>query len=124
MSDDNAQGLDPLDDSPKVPSAEASDGADERTEVDLIAQAVIGVPGVSGLHAGVLGEVATYLPGRRVKGVRLREPGWEIHVVLDWGAPIAATSDAIRSTVRPMVTGPVDVTVGDIAPPSAKAASR
>ena len=30
-------------------------------------------PGCTDLHGGVLGEVATYLPGRRVTGVRLRE---------------------------------------------------
>ncbi len=87
--------------------------------VDLIAAAIADVPGVHDLHTGVLGEVATYLPGRRVNGVRMREPGCEVHVVLDWGVSIAATSDLVRQVVRAFVSGPVDVTVEDIAPPTA-----
>ena len=98
-------------DRPSPPDAGAPSNA------DLVADAVVAVPGVHGLHAGVLGEVATYLPGRRVNGVRLLEPGCEIHVVLDLGAPIGATSDLVRQAVRPLVGGPVDVTVEDVVAP-------
>ncbi|MFD4183444.1 hypothetical protein ACFWPB_20405, partial [Rhodococcus sp. NPDC058514] len=49
-----------------------SDPAAQETEpADLIADAVLAVPGVAGLHGGMFGEVATYLPGRRVLGVAL-----------------------------------------------------
>lgn len=91
------------------------DGAESEV-VDVVAAAVLAVPGVHDLHAGA-GEVATYLPGRRVNGVRMRETGCAIHVVLHWGAPVLGTTDAIRAAVRPYVSGPVDVTVEDILPP-------
>ena len=95
----------------------------EEPDVDLIAEAVVAVPGVHELHGGVLGEVATYLPGRRVSGVRLRDTGCEIHVVLDYGVGIGSTSQSVRSAVRPFVSGPIDVTVEDVAAPGAVAAA-
>lgn len=103
-----------------VPAA-APGSPDDVTPADLVARAVTSVPGVHDLHAGVVGQVATYLPGRRVNGVRLSEPGCEVHVVLAWGAPIAATTEQVRAAVRPLVDGPVDVTVEDVAPPGAAA---
>jgi len=95
-----------------LPGHGGDEGADE---IDLITGAVLAVPGVHDLHAGVLGEAATYLPGRRVNGLRMREPGCDIHVVLDWGVPVGGTAAAIRAAVRPYVPGPVDVTVEDVA---------
>lgn len=92
------------------------DGA-ELEVADLVAAAVLAVPGVHDLHAGVAGEVATYLPGRRVNGIRLREPGCSVHVVLHWGAPVIGTTDAVRDAVRPYVSGAVDITVEDILSP-------
>lgn len=85
--------------------------------VDVVVAAVLAVPGVHDLHAGVAGEVATYLPGRRVNGIRMREPGCSVHVALHWGAPVIGTTDAVRDAVRPYVSGPVDITVEDILPP-------
>jgi uncharacterized alkaline shock family protein YloU len=84
---------------------------------DVVAAAVLAVPGVHDLHAGAVGEVATYLPGRRVNGVRMREPGCSVHVVLEWGRPVLDTTDAVRDAVRPYISGPVDVTVEDIVLP-------
>ncbi len=40
---------------------------------DDLADVVRAVPGVSDLHPGALGEIGTYLPGRRVAGIRLRD---------------------------------------------------
>jgi uncharacterized alkaline shock family protein YloU len=87
--------------------------------VDEIVAAVTAVPGVHGLHGGVLGEVATYLPGRRVHGVRLRPEGCDVHVVLAWGAPIGETTELVREAVRPYAGGRIDVTVEDVAAPGA-----
>ncbi|MBJ7529679.1 MULTISPECIES: hypothetical protein [unclassified Nocardioides] len=95
--------------------AGSSDDAPE--QVDLVAAAVLAVPGVADLHGGVLGEVATYLPGRRVSGVKLLEPGASVHVVLTWGAAVATTTAAVREVVRPLVPGPVHVVVEDVEPP-------
>jgi len=58
---------------------------------DLIEQVVLKVPGVSALHGGLFGEVATYLPGRRVSGIRVRDDVSEVHVVITWGTPVLAT---------------------------------
>ncbi|MDF9714753.1 hypothetical protein KK617_01180 [Nocardioides sp. ChNu-99] len=102
---------------PEEPAAPAAAVLED--PVDLVARAVRSVPGVHDLHGGVLGEVATYLPGRRVAGIRLREPGADVHVVLAWAAPLTATTEAVRAAVRPLAGGPVDVTVEDVAPPGA-----
>lgn len=86
-------------------------------QADVIATAVLGTPGVHGLHSGAFGEVATYLPGRRVTGVRVLDDSCEVHVTLSWGAPFADTSAAVRAALRPLTTGPVDVVVEDVAGP-------
>lgn len=85
---------------------------------ELVSERVLTVPGVHELHPGVMGEVGTYLPGRRVPGVRLTQDGYEVHVVLDWAAPVAGTTDAVRTAVRTLVDGPVDVVVEDVAGPA------
>lgn len=82
--------------------------------VAAVAAAVRSVNGVADLHAGVFGEAATYLPGRRVPGVRITPEGTEVHVALRLGAPIRATAQAVRRAVAAHVAGPVDVTVEDI----------
>lgn len=89
--------------------------------VDDLAAAVLAVPGVLDLHGGLLGEVATYLPGRRVAGIRLRdaEDGedatTEVHLVVAVDAPLHDTVEAVRAAVRPLVgPGPVHVTVEDV----------
>ena len=91
------------------------------TLADQVDAAVRAVPGVVDLHGGFLGEVATYLPGRRVAGVRLAEDATHVHVVLAWDAPIGATTDAVRDAVRGLVQGPghevVHVMVEDVAGP-------
>lgn len=86
---------------------------------DRVAAAVTAVPGVSALHPGMFGEVATYLPGRRVSGIRLSDQSTDIHVSVAMGAPILATAAAVRRAVSALVSGPVNVTVEDIVPTSA-----
>ncbi|WP_206686166.1 hypothetical protein [Kribbella qitaiheensis] len=94
----------------------------ETTGVDLavqIATVARSVPGVADLHGGVFGEVATYLPGGRVAGVRIAEGHVEIHLSLFWDHPVRATADTVRTTVEPLVDRPVHVTVQDIVRPEA-----
>ena len=88
---------------------------------DQIATAVLAVPGVAGLHAGMFGEVATYLPGRRVTGVRIGADAVEVHVSVLVDVPIRATASAIRQTVALLTPLPVDVTVEDIVPSGSSA---
>ena len=82
--------------------------------VDRIAAAVLAADGVGDLHAGVLGEVGTYLPGRRVPGIRLDGEACEVHVTALFGARLADVVEAVRSAVRPLVSGPVHVVVEDV----------
>jgi len=93
---------------------------------ELIAEAVLAVPEVAGLHGGAFGTVATYLPGRRVTGVALR-PGTgtlmgqesvEISVVAaaagGLSTDLLALAAQVRAAVAPWVSGPVDVSIADL----------
>lgn len=82
---------------------------------DLVAAATLAVPGVTALHPGSFGEVATYLPGRRVVGVRLRDEVAEVHVVVAMGARLLDVAAVVRDAVGPLVGRPVEVFVEDIA---------
>ncbi|QDW64741.1 hypothetical protein FFI11_015035 [Oerskovia sp. KBS0722] len=85
---------------------------------ERIVAAVLAVPGVVRLHAGVFGEVATYLPGRAVTGVRLRPEETEVHLVVAPDRPIPAVARDVHETVRALATGPVRVFVEDVESPS------
>lgn len=85
---------------------------------DRVAEAALAVPGVDSLHGGAFGEAATYLPGRRVAGVRLTESATEVHVVLRLDAPVLRTADRVRDAVTPLVGGRVDVVVEDVVEPA------
>ncbi|MUL78444.1 Asp23/Gls24 family envelope stress response protein [Mycolicibacterium sp. CBMA 226] len=95
--------------------APAGDGILEDT-AERIAAAVTAVEGVAGLHAGMFGEVATYLPGRRVSGVRIGPDRVDVHVSLVLGVPVRPTAAAIQRAVAELVELPVDVTIEDLVP--------
>ena len=83
---------------------------------DLVAAATLTVPGVTGLHAGSFGEVATYLPGRRVAGVRLGAERTEVHIAVAMGSPLLDVAAVVRDAVSPLVSTPVEVVVEDVTP--------
>lgn len=89
-------------------------GGDGRA--DRIAAAVVAVPGVAALHPGMFGEVATYLPGRRVAGVRVREHGVDVHVSVRFGVPIRQVAERIQTAVAAIESGPIAITVEDVVP--------
>lgn len=95
-----------------APSAAGRGGASP----EALAAAVLAVPGVVRLHAGSFGEVATYLPGGKVDGIRLRDDGTHVHVVLRAGLPLGGTAERVRGVVAALVPGPVHVTVEDVEP--------
>lgn len=80
-------------------------------DVDLVAAAVLACPSVARLSGGLMGEVATYLPGRRVRGVVVRSTegrtGIEVHVVGRFGPPTRE------------IAGQVHAAVGAVAPSTA-----
>ncbi|MFD6858876.1 hypothetical protein ACFWB0_10325 [Rhodococcus sp. NPDC060086] len=91
--------------------------------VDDVANTVLGIAGIAGLHSGEFGEIATYLPGRRVAGIRLGPRGCEIHVTALYPADLPALGEAVRRYVEPVVGGPVSVVFQDIREPLAEQAS-
>lgn len=82
---------------------------------DRVAAAVLAVPGVTGLHGGTFG-IGTYLPGRRVTGIRLGDEVAEVHVTVAMGVRVPAVAEAIVGAVGPFVHTPVDVYVEDVTP--------
>lgn len=81
---------------------------------DIVARAALSVPGVARMHSGSFGEVATYLAGRRVDGVRLRPGATEVHLVFSPGTPILSTAQQVRTEVAALVSGSVDIYVEDL----------
>ncbi|MFI9818154.1 hypothetical protein [Saccharothrix variisporea] len=77
----------------------------ERVEAALLAH-----PSVARLHGGF----ASYLPGRRVDGVRLTDRT-AVSVVLRAGRPIPEVVEELRAAVREVAgPAPVDITVADL----------
>lgn len=87
-------------------------------DIDAVATAVRGCPAVDDLDGGLLGGAVTYLPGRRVPGVRIADGRLAVHVRGRWNQPVAAIAEQIRQALAPL-TGdrPVDVVLSDIAEP-------
>jgi hypothetical protein len=81
---------------------------------EIVAAVVLAVPGVVRLHGGRFGELATYLPGRRVTGVRIDDDGTEVHVVLSDLVPIPGTAAQVQRAVSAVAPMPVRVHVEDI----------
>jgi len=79
-----------------------------------VAAAVLAVPGVVRLHGGRFGGLGTYLPGRRVAGVRIDDEGTEVHVVVSDRAPVPDTAARVRRAVSAIAPMPVRVHVEDI----------
>jgi uncharacterized alkaline shock family protein YloU len=86
---------------------------------DRIVAAVRTVPEVADLHPGMFGEVGTYLPGRKVPGVRITDDAVEVHLTVVFNASVRNTAAAVRSAIAAQVPGAtVNVTVEDVVPPS------
>jgi hypothetical protein len=87
-----------------------------------VAATVALLPEIAGLSGGAVGTVATYLPGDRVVGVRVRGDGIEIHVVAaSTTVPLANVADRVRHAVRIRFPGTyaIDVFIDDIEGPRA-----
>ena len=70
---------------------------------------------MAGLHPGGTRFVATYLPGRRVVGVRVDEDRVLLSVVLAQGASVCRLEKQVRDAVAPLVAGrAIDVHVADV----------
>ena len=95
-------------------------GPEATVDVDAVAERALKCRSVARISTGPFGEVATYLPGRRVPGVRVRDGRLEIHVVACWGAEVPQLADEVRKAVRPVAGEvPIDVHVDDVDVPDA-----
>lgn len=87
---------------------------------EQVAAVVTAHPAVAWLDGGIFGAVATYLPGRRLLGVRIGPAGEpvELSVVLHLDRPIPEVARALRREVSLLCGGArVDITVSDLAVP-------
>lgn len=96
-------------------SGSGSVPAQDTCDVDAIAAATLACPAVAGLHEGGTRAVATYLPGRRVVGVRVEDRRVLVSVVLAFGSSVRSLEAQVRSALAPHVEGrQVDVHVADV----------
>jgi hypothetical protein len=89
--------------------------ADEPPDVDAVAAATLQCAAVAGLHPGGTRFVSTYLPGRRVVGVRVDDDRVLVSVVLASGSSVKTLEKQVREALAPLVGGrPADVLVADV----------
>jgi hypothetical protein len=87
----------------------------ETLDVDAVAAATLDCRAVAGLHDGGKRFVATYLPGRRVIGVRADDGRVLVSVVLAQGASVGTLERQVRSALAPLVQGrEIDVHVAEV----------
>lgn len=85
-------------------------------QVDGIAAAALACPAVAGLDRGGWQQVATYLPGRRVVGVRIEDERVLVSVVMAAGASVATLEVQLRPALAPYLGGRrLDVLIADVA---------
>ncbi len=83
--------------------------------VDAVAAAARGCPGVSDLAGGRFGDVTSYLPGRRVPGVAVDATTVTVQVRARWGVRAADLLGQVTAAVTPHVAGrSTQVVVDDI----------
>jgi hypothetical protein len=87
-------------------------------DVNDIQAAVLGCPGVAGLGSGTIGELATYLPGRRLPGIRVTPELVELEICAAWGPSAKLIAGQIWAALAAVVTDrPIEIVITDIAPP-------
>lgn len=78
---------------------------------DAVAAAVSTVSVVRMDEGSVVG---TYLPGRRVPGVRIQGQDVEVHAAVVFPTTVAEAADAVRAALRSLTAGRVDVVIEDV----------
>lgn len=97
------------------PIGEAPASEPDLTDADRIRAAVLACQHVADLAAGPFNEVASYLPGRTVPGVRVDDEHVEVHIVANYGQPLRQVANQIGASVHGLLRGrPLSVCVDDI----------
>ncbi len=87
-------------------------------DADQIAAVASGCSLVAGMHGGRFGEAATYLPRRRVVGVRVTPTELDVHVGGRYPATVAEVDSQLRAALAPYRGDlPLSITIEDYAPP-------
>jgi len=87
-------------------------------DVGAVATAVQACPGVSALAGEQFGGAVSYLPGRKVEGVAVRDGRVEVQVRARWGVRAADLASLITVALAPLAGHrPVDVVIADIDDP-------
>lgn len=84
---------------------------------DVVAATTLAVSGVAAMHGGEFGEIATYLPGRKVVGIRIDSEQCDIHISAAYPSDVNGVARGVRRAVQQLVSVPVSVTVEDIIDP-------
>ncbi len=93
----------------------------EGIDVDALVAAVRSCPAVEDLDRGALGSIATYLPGRRLAGVRIEHGRVSIQVRVVWGVPVGEVGVQVRGAVAPLIGSRiVDIVVAALSDPTAE----
>jgi hypothetical protein len=84
-------------------------------DIDAVHAAIAGCPGVSSVGSGTVASLTTYLPGRRVAGIRVGPDTLEVEIVALWGTTAHELDTHIRQVLAPLVSDHrIDITVADI----------
>ena len=89
-------------------------GPEPHDLAEAVEAVVLALPGVVRLDGGKFGGLGTYLPGRRVTGVRIDDEGTEVHIVVSGIEPILTTTGRVQRAVSAIAPMPVHVHVEDI----------
>jgi hypothetical protein len=103
-----------------VPPAHSASGSAviDGIDVDAVAAAVRACSGVSGLDGGPFSGVASYLPGRKVEGIVVRDGRVIVQVRSRWGVPAPELAVMITAMLAPLTGNrPVDLVIADIDDP-------
>ena len=83
--------------------------------VDAVHAAVAACPGVAGLGSGTVSSLTTYLPGRRLSGIRINPDSVDLEIIAAWGTAAADIYRQIQTAVTAAVGGRrIDLTIADI----------
>lgn len=87
-------------------------------DVEMIAALVRRCAGVSALDGGPYGEIATYLPGRKVAGVVIGDGQVTVQVRAAWGVPAPELAALITRVASPLAGHRlINVVIADIDDP-------
>jgi hypothetical protein len=79
-----------------------------------VATAAVAIAGVHALYGGPFGEVATYVPGESISGVRIGSEHGEVHIVADLRRNLRDVAEDVRAAVEKLSGMPFVVTVADV----------